>query len=403
MTTQSSSALVRLACAAVAAVLSPTCGSDAGSPDLRVSAVLSQVESATDTIGACRTGCAAGLDATTITVTVRDTTGLPFPGVQVRLEATPAGGTRLVDPGPSGTTDAGGAFRASLTATAPGPVTVTATAAGVRLTPATVTVVPVLVGAGDIADCGTQGDDATAVLLDSLPGAVFTTGDNAYPAGRLVDYANCYQPTWGRHRARTRPVPGNRDYDSSAIAADYFAYFGAAAGTMGEGYYSYEVGAWHIVALNSEVSMSSGGAQAEWLRRDLAGRRDQCVLAYWHRPYYSSGQAGNTSGARPLWEILADSGAEVVLWGHDHLYERFAPMDRSGAPSPTGMRAFVVGTGGGETLSNWGPIQPNSEVRDNTSRGVVRLVLYPTRYRWEFVPAPGFGSFRDAGAGTCGP
>jgi hypothetical protein len=261
---------------------------------------------------------------------------------------------------------------------------------------------PVLVGAGDIADCNRLGDDATANQLDGIPGTVVALGDNAYPNGRTQDFANCYDPTWGRHKTRTWPTPGNHEYDSSATAAPYFAYFGSRAGTAPNGYYSYDVGTWHVVVLNDNVAMTANSAQVQWLRADLNGRRNQCVLAYWHRPRYSSGSAGNTSGTQALWQALADSAADIVLWGHDHTYERFAPMDATGAASPTGIRAFVVGTGGGEDLSNGFPIiQPNSEVRDNTTRGVLRLTLYDRRYRWEFLPAPGFGTFTDSGSGNC--
>ena len=150
---------------------------------------------------------------------------------------------------------------------------------------------PVFVGAGDIANCGHSNDEATAKLLDSIPGTVFTTGDNVYPDGTAAQFADCYAPTWGRHKDRTRPAPGNHDYHTAG-AAGYFNYFGAAAGDPGKGYYSYNLGAWHIISLNSEVTSS---AQEQWLRADLAANNSRCTLAYWHHPRFSSGQHGNST------------------------------------------------------------------------------------------------------------
>jgi len=368
-----------------------------------VSATLSTVSAATDSIGQCLSTCALGFGASRVTVTVRDQFGNPVVGAAVTLSAATPDSTVFSNPGASGVTNATGVFQANFSSGQATAKVLSAVAAGTPLSGTdTVHVLPVLVGAGDIADCNRLGDDATADQLDGIPGRVFALGDNAYPYGRTQDFANCYDPTWGRHAARTRPTPGNHDYDSSATAAPYFAYFGANAGTAPNGYYSYDVGVWHIVVLNDNVAMTANSAQVQWLRADLNGRRNQCVLAYWHRPRYSSGSAGNTSGTQSLWQALADSAADIVMWGHDHDYERFAPMDATGAASATGIRAFVVGTGGGEDLSNGFPIiQPNSVVRDNSTRGVMRLTLYAGRYRWEFMPAPGFGSFTDSGSGNC--
>src|SRR5581483_311146 len=171
---------------------------------------------------------------------------------------------------------------------------------------------PVLVGAGDIGDCTSAGDEATATLLDGIAGSVFTLGDNAYPAGAAADFSNCYDPAWGRHKARTRPIPGNHDYDTSG-AAPYFSYFGASAGSAGKGYYSYNLGTWHIIALNSEIDASATSVQAQWLRDDLAANPAVCTLALWHEPLYSSGQHGNLPVTQELWKILHQAGADVVL------------------------------------------------------------------------------------------
>jgi hypothetical protein len=224
---------------------------------------------------------------------------------------------------------------------------------------------PVFVGAGDIANCGRTEDEATAKLLDNITGTVFTLGDNVYPDGTLTLFNDCYAPTWGRHKSRTKPVPGNHDYHVSG-AAGYFDYFGAAAGDRSKGYYSYNLGAWHIIALNSEIAPISGSAQEQWLKADLAADQSMCTLAYWHKPRFSSGQHGNIAASQPLWQALYNDGADVVLNGHDHTYERFAPQNPNAQADPKGIREFVVGTGGAG-LYPFPNIQPNSEVRNNTT------------------------------------
>jgi hypothetical protein len=263
---------------------------------------------------------------------------------------------------------------------------------------------PVFVGAGDIADCtttsaATSGAEQTAKLLDGIAGTVFTLGDNVYDAGTAAQFSNCYDPTWGRHKARTRPAPGNHEYDTSG-AAPYYSYFGANAGSAGLGYYSYDIGnSWHIVSLNSEVDASATSVQAQWLRDDLANSSAPCTLAYWHKPLFSSGQHGNLPNTQELWRILHQYGADVVLNGHDHDYERFAPQDPYGNPDPNGIREFVVGTGGAERRS-FSVIRPNSEIRDYSTFGVLKLTLHATSYDWQFVPVAG-ATFTDSGTGTC--
>lgn len=264
---------------------------------------------------------------------------------------------------------------------------------------------PVLVGAGDIADC-TQlsGAAKTAVLLDRVAGTVFTLGDNAYPSGTAAQFADCYAPTWGRHRARTRPAVGNHDY-RTPHAAPYFAYFGSAAGDPDKGYYGYDLGKWHVVVLNSDCAEVGGcqrGSQQEaWLREDLAAHPAPCIAAMWHHPRFSSGgEHGDDPTVRDLWQALTDAGAEFVLAGHEHVYERFAPQTADGKADPDrGLRSFTVGTGGRE-LYPWGRIRPNSEVRDNRTFGVLKLTLHPDSYDWEFVPVDG-EKFTDSGSAKC--
>jgi hypothetical protein len=256
----------------------------------------------------------------------------------------------------------------------------------------------VLVGAGDIAGCtSSYRDEATASLLDGIAGTVFTLGDNAYPNGTSADFSQCYHPSWGRHRSRTRPAAGNHDYNSSG-AAPYFAYFDARAGPAGRGYYSYNLGSWHVVVLNSERELT---AQSSWLRADLAANPRFCTLAYWHKPLFTSGT--NHSPAtfmRPLFTILYSAGAEIVLSGHNHHYERFSPQTPSGAADAArGIRQFVVGTGGAP-LYGFGAPMRNSQVRYNKGHGVLKLTLADASYRWQFISVAG-KSFTDAGTTSC--
>ena len=256
----------------------------------------------------------------------------------------------------------------------------------------------VLVGAGDIASCDVDEDEATAKLLDGIEGTVMAVGDIAYQRGTREEFANCYQPTWGRHKSRTRPVPGNHDYRTED-AEPYFETFGARAGPGRLGYYSYNLGSWHIIALNSNIDVSSDSPQAQWLREDLAARPTLCALAYWHHPRFSSGEKGNFGQMRDFWRILDDANVDVIVAAHDHDYERFAPLNAQGVADPNGIRSFVVGTGG-DTLDPFVEIKPHSEVRNARTHGVLKLELFPGRYEWEFVPIPG-GTFSDGGGATC--
>lgn len=260
---------------------------------------------------------------------------------------------------------------------------------------------PVLVGAGDIGRCFGWGDQTTARLLDHIPGQIFTTGDNAYPEGAAEDFADCYDPYWGRHKERTRPSPGNHDYRSPG-AAGYFDYFGAKAGEPDKGYYSYDLGTWHIIVLNSNIDVSAGSPQEAWLRADLASHPKRCTLAYWHHPLFSSGRRGKAA-MKPIWRALYEAKTEIVLAGHDHVYERFAPQTPDGAADPgKGIRAFVVGTGGAG-LDRFRRTVANSEFRYNRAYGVLRLVLNDGTYQWEFIAMlfPGRMRVVDSGSGSC--
>ncbi len=262
----------------------------------------------------------------------------------------------------------------------------------------------ILVGAGDIADCrDLSGAEATAKLLDQVPGTVMAVGDLAYPDGSKENFV-CYDKTWGRAKSRTRPAPGNHEFHALG-ATPYFDYFGSAAGDSKTGYYSYELGAWHIIVLNSEckdvLGCEAGSPQETWLRADLALHPTACTLAYWHKPLFSSGGAhGDELTVKPLWQALYAANADVIIGGHDHDYERFAPQGPDGTADPKrGIREFVVGTGG-KNHRPFGPPKPNSELRDASAFGVLKLTLKPDSYDWQFIPEAG-KTFTDSGSGAC--
>jgi hypothetical protein len=252
----------------------------------------------------------------------------------------------------------------------------------------------VLVGAGDIADCrDLSGAEATAKLLEKIPGTVMAVGDLAYPDGTKENFV-CYNQTWGRVKARTRPAPGNHEFHSAG-GTPYFEYFGAAAGDPKTGYYSYELGTWHVIVLNSECQdlggCQPGSAEEKWLRADLAAHPAACTLAYWHKPLFSSGSAhGDDPEFRPFWQALYDAND----------YERFAPQTPDAAPdSKRGIREFVAGTGGKNQRPFVAP-HANSEVRNADGFGILKLTLRPGGYDWQFIPEAG-KTFTDSGSGTC--
>jgi acid phosphatase type 7 len=261
-----------------------------------------------------------------------------------------------------------------------------------------------LVGAGDIASCNYSADSATARLLGRIPGTVYTLGDNAYPNGSRAQFANCYDPTWGRYKNRTKPTAGNHDYHTIG-ASPYFRYFGSRAGLPGAGFYSYKRGSWHIVALNSNCDQVGGCArlspQGRWLRDDLANHPARCTLAYFHHPLYASGTGSDTPKVEPLWRILYNRGADVILSGHAHRYERFRPINPDGDPdSVNGIRQFIVGTGGAPSLGQSGPNDPNMQRKKLGTPGVLRLNLGVGSYSWKFVHIAG-ETFTDWGSDQC--
>jgi hypothetical protein len=267
-----------------------------------------------------------------------------------------------------------------------------------------------LLAAGDVASCpaGTApsatGAAQTARILGQYPGArIVVLGDGAYESGTSSEYSNCYGPTWGQYKSRTSPSPGYHDYQTNK-AAGYFGYWGSQAGANGSGYYSYDVGSWHIVSLNAPLcdqqKCTSTNAQVTWLKNDLAAHRNVCTLAYFAYPLFTSGTTdGPTPGMKAFWDALYSAGADVILNGHEHNYERFAPQTPTGAlDNARGIREFVAGTGGRSEYSAWSP-KPNSQVRYSDGFGVLRLVLHSSSYDWAFLPTS--GGALDTGTGAC--
>jgi acid phosphatase type 7 len=266
---------------------------------------------------------------------------------------------------------------------------------------------PVIVlAAGDIADCPTtpaqSGAQQTANVLKQTPGVpVLSLGDNAYDSGTPAEFANCFEPTWGSEKPRLRPSPGNHDYgNGSGIADGYYGYFGTLAGKSGVGYYSFDVGDWHIVSLNSNVDATKGSAQELWLRGDLTNTSRQCVLAYWHHPVFTSSPRGDNNKMRDIWRTLAEFKTAVILNGHEHNYERFAKQTADGTlDAVNGIRQFIVGTGG-VGLTPILNAKPNSEVRNSSNFGVLKLSLGSTSYTWKFLPTVA-GVDIDSGTANC--
>ncbi len=267
----------------------------------------------------------------------------------------------------------------------------------------------VLVGAGDIASCKSpEGARATAKLIEQIPGTVFAAGDLAYEKGSTEEFKKCYDPAWGRFKNRTKPALGNHDY-VDPTASGYFQYWGTQAGLRGKGYYSYDLGDWHIVVLNTNCNAkdlggcAAGSPEEAWLKEDLAKRPNACILAYGHHALFSSGVFKRHAvhpELKQLWEDLYAAHADLVLAGHEHSYERFAPQDPEGKADPAnGIREIVAGTGG-RSHDLLGFATPNSEAREWDTFGVLKLTLSPGKYTWEFIPEEG-KTFHDAGSGVC--
>lgn len=259
-----------------------------------------------------------------------------------------------------------------------------------------------LIAAGDIAD-GTNGDEQTAALVDTIPGTVAAVGDLAYENGSAAEFAQYYEPTWGRFKARTKPAAGNHEYQTPN-ATGYFGYWGTVAGLPGQGWYSYELGAWHVIVLNSNCTFvggcNAGSPQEAWLRADLTAHPNRCTLAYWHHPRFSTGVVGDLPDIRPLFQALYDANAELLLVGHAHNYQRWSPLNPTGAPDAArGIRQFVVGTGG-RASHEVSPPDPRQEIANDDTFGVLRLLLSSGGFTWQFQPVAG-RTFTDSGSQTC--
>jgi hypothetical protein len=259
----------------------------------------------------------------------------------------------------------------------------------------------VFVGAGDIGVCNDPNDEKTATLLDNIPGTVFTLGDNAYQKGTAQQFQDCYDPTWGRHKSRTKPAVGNHEYMSTG-AQPYLDYFGTPKN------YSFSLGDWHVVSLDSNCQLAENGGSCSltsptmnWLRSDLAANPAKCTLVYFHHPRWSSGAShGNTTRMSAAWKIMYKAGVDVVLSAHAHSYERFAPLAPDGTIDwSEGIRSFVVGTGGAD-LSGFDAPETGSQIRNGSTHGVIKLTLKANGYEWEFVPVEG-ETFTDSGSDLC--
>ncbi len=279
--------------------------------------------------------------------------------------------------------------------------------------PATAQVTVVAVGdiACDPADVGYNGGAGTAtrchmlatsnVALGLSPAAVLLLGDNQYENGGLAKYQASFDPSWGRLKSVIRPAPGNHEY-ATANAQGYYDYFGMAAGDPTKGWYSFDLGGWHLVALNSNCAMIGGcglaSQQGLWLAADLAAHPDVCTLAFWHHPRFSSGPHGDDPLFQDFWTLLRSADADLILNGHDHGYERFAPQAPDGAADPGGPREFVVGTGG-KDITSVTTVRANSEVRNYASFGILELKLHSNGYEWRFLSDA--GAPLDSGHGLC--
>jgi len=261
----------------------------------------------------------------------------------------------------------------------------------------------IFIGAGDVSFCDSDGDVLTGKILDRFPGTIFMLGDASNNTGLPEDYTKCFDPAWGRFKPRMKPAIGNHDYITDT-GRNFFNYFGAIAGEAGKGYYSYDLGVWHIIVLNSQCGTrdcATGSREEKWLRQDLAAHPAQCTLAYWHAPTFSSGFDANEPRTLPLYDDLFDADVDVLLTGHQHHYERFIAQDPDADPEPErGIREFIVGTGGAWTDPVRVPPLPNSQVIFTDTFGVLKMQLFPGWYTWQFIPVPGKPR-SDWGSDTC--
>ena len=255
----------------------------------------------------------------------------------------------------------------------------------------------VLLAAGDVGLCGSRAAADTGYMLDALAGTILAVGDLAYLHGSAQEYALCYDPVWGRHKDRTRPAPGNHEYESPG-AQPYFDYFGIQAGPPGLGYFSFHAGEWLVLSLNSNIPVGAATAQAQWIRTELTANTARCALAYFHHPLYSSGSNGDNARLAGLWQLLYEQGVDVIVSAHEHMYERYAPMSPDGQRNDArGIRQFIVGTGG-SGLYAVQRVHPQSAVQI-ISHGLLKLTLTGQGYDWEFLPVT--GGRADAGSDVC--
>jgi hypothetical protein len=255
----------------------------------------------------------------------------------------------------------------------------------------------VLLATGDIGVCGSAAAVGTGQMLDELEGTILAVGDMAYRHGTAQEFETCYDPVWGRHKARTRPAPGNHEYESAA-AQPYFDYFGSQAGPSGQGYYSFKSGDWLVLSLNSNLPVGNTTAQALWIRSELTANTSRCALAYFHHPLYSSGPNGDNARLAGLWQLLYENGVDVIVSAHEHLYERYAPMSPDGQRNDTrGIRQFIVGTGGAGLYTVM-RAHPQSEIQV-IAHGMLKLTLAAQSYSWEYLQLGGGKS--DVGNDAC--
>jgi acid phosphatase type 7 len=254
----------------------------------------------------------------------------------------------------------------------------------------------VVLAVADIGECGSASVERTARLVERTDGILLLAGDLAYFQGSMTDFLKCFDPLWGRFNHRARPVPGNHEYETAG-AAGYFQYFGAAAAPGGRSYYSFRTGDWLVLMLDSNIAAGQGSPQLQFVRSELQANPTACAMAVWHHPLYSSGPNGANPFMRDLWRLLYDHDVDVVVSGHDHLYERFGKQDADGRSDPRGLRQFVAGTGGAQ-LYTFHRMTPNSQVRIS-AHGVLQLTLNPSGYEWAFLD--GAGSTADAGSDSC--
>jgi acid phosphatase type 7 len=283
----------------------------------------------------------------------------------------------------------------------PTPTAVPPTPTALPPTPTPPKDVVVIAGGDPRSGCNTVSTRIVTLLDTFPPDTLFLHNGDMVNDGTLAQFNECYDPTWGQHKSQHRPVPGNHEYNTPD-ASGYWDYFGALAGTRSQGYYSFSLGTWHIIALNNMIAHDQSSTQVQWLKADLAANPSQCILAYWHTPRFSSGTMhGSDLSMAPLWDVLYAARADIVFNGHEHNYERFAKQNPGGVPDANGIREFVIGTGGAPLYGFRTPLA-NSEIRESGTYDVVKFTLRANSYDWQFIPVA-MGILTDSGTGQCNP